>query len=188
MIKLSALNKARMDARKRGADMTQALLYAAFAIIVLISVLGMYQVVTLNSNKTTATRTMSMASGEARTLYRNADDFTGLSSARLIQAGAVPTDAIDGGADGKIETEADNLVKLPYQGAVAFARAADPTEFNAVVTFEDDTRSSRALCTFLSSGETGVIITGPMGSEYSIGTPPDCANTTAPTFTVTYQR
>lgn len=188
MIKLSALNKARMDARKRGADMTQALLYAAFAIIVLISVLGMYQVVTLNSNKTTATRTMSMASGEARTLYRNADDFTGLSSARLIQAGAVPTDAIDGGADADIATETDNLVKLPYQGTVAFAPATDATEFDAVVEFSDSTRSSRALCTFLSSGETGVIITGPMGSEYSINTGGDCANATTPTFTVTYQR
>lgn len=169
--------------------MTQALLYAAFAIIVLISVLGMYQVVTLNSNKTTSTRTMSMASGEARTLYRNADDFTGLTSARLIQAGAVPTDAIDGGTDGDITTEADNLVKLPYQGTVAFAPAADATEFDAVVTFADSTRSSRALCTFLSSGETGVIITGPMGSEYSIAAADsDCANATAPTFTVTYQR
>ena len=170
--------------------MTQALLYAAFAIIVLISVLGMYQVVTLNSNKTTATRTMSMASGEARTLYRNADDFTGLSSARLIQAGAVPTDAIDGGADADIATEADNLVKLPYQGTVAFAaNGTDATEFDAVVKFADSTRSSRALCTFLSSGETGVIITGPMGSEYSIdASSADCANATTPTFTVTYQR
>lgn len=186
MIKLSALNKARMDARKRGADMTQALLYAAFAIIVLISVLGMYQVVTLNSNKTTATRTMSMASGEARTLYRNADDFTNLTSARLIKAGAVPTDAVD--QSGTPTDTTDDTIKVPYQGTVAFRpNATDATKFDAVVTFATpSTRSSRALCTFLSTGEPGTIITGPMGSEYSIGTV--ACDDAAPNFRVTYQR
>lgn len=170
--------KSRMGARKRGADLMQAMLYAAFAIFVLIAVLGVFQVVQLNSNKNTATRTVSMASSEARTLYRNSDDFTGLTSQRLIDAGAVPTDAIDGA-----------LIKLPYQGTVAFApNATDATTYDAVVAFDGNTRSSRALCTFLSAGETGVIITGPMGSEYQISGTPDCANATAPTFTVNYQR
>lgn len=166
--------KARAGQRKRGADLTQAMLYAAFAIIVLISVLAMYQVVSLNTNKTTSTRTMSMASSEARTLYRNSDDFTGLTSQRLIDAGAVPTDAHDG-----------TTITLPYNGTVAFAPAAD-NNYQATVLFDGNSRSSRALCTFLSSGETGVIITGPMGSEYQIGTV-DCA-ADDPTFSVTYQR
>ncbi len=172
---LEKLRAARMDARKRGADMTQALLYAAFAIIVLISVLGMYQVVTLNSNKTTATRTMSMASGEARTLYRNADDFTGITAQKLIDAGAVPTDAVN----------ADGTIKLPYQGSVQFA-AAGTTGYTATVTFgADPSRSATALCTFLSAGEVDTIITGPMGSEYVIPTAPDCSTGT---FSVTYER
>ncbi len=180
---IEKLRAARMDARKRGADMTQALLYAAFAIIVLISVLGMYQVVTLNSNKTTATRTMSMASGEARTLYRNADDFgtaeNGLTSAKLIAAGAVPTDATT--EEGGVQT-----IKLPYQGTVEFGPATDNTKFQAVVEFENS-RSARALCTFLSAGEPDTIITGPMGSEYVITTPPAAA-ADCTTFTVTYER
>lgn len=170
--------KARAGQRKRGADLTQAMLYAAFAIIVLISVLAMYQVVSLNTNKTTSTRTMSMASSEARTLYRNADNFTGLTSQRLIDAGAVPTDAIDGA-----------LISLPYNGTVEFEpNGADNTTYDATVTFAQSTRSSRALCTFLSSGQAGVIITGPMGSEYTVNSGAACDDATAPTFSVTYQR
>lgn len=179
MTRIREMIQARAGQRKRGADLTQAMLYAAFAIIVLISVLAMYQVVSLNTNKTTATRTMSMASSEARTLYRNSDDFNGLTSQRLIDAGAVPTDAVDG-----------NTITLPYNGTVAFAPSASGNTYQATVTFGQSTRSSRALCTFLASGETGVIITGPMGSEYQIGSVA-CGRTNddpAPTFSVTYQR
>lgn len=175
MLKLSNL-RARLAARKRGYEATQMLLFTAFVIIGMISVLALYQVVMLNSNKTKATQVVSMASGEARTLYRNSDNFTGLSSATLIAAGAVPTDAVSG----------TNIV-LPYQGTVAFAPSASGNTFEATVTFPASTRSTRALCTFLSTGQTGVIITGPMGSEYQLGTA-DCASTTAPTFGVTYQR
>lgn len=179
MTRIREMIQARAGQRKRGADLTQAMLYAAFAIIVLISVLAMYQVVSLNTNKTTATRTMSMASGEARTLYRNSDDFTGLTSQRLIDAGAVPTDAISG-----------TDIALPYNGTVAFrANAGDATTYDAVVTFDGSNRSSRALCTFLSSGDRGVIITGPMGSEYTVNTTGlACDDENSPTFTVTYQR
>lgn len=170
-------------ARKRGADMTQALLYAAFAIVVLISVLAMYQVVTLNSNKTAAARTVSTAAQEARTLYRNSVDFTGLTNTVLVRAGAVPTDAISG-TDG---------ITLPYQGSIEFTEAAD-SKFQAEVTFDAGSRGAKALCTFLSSGaavaeEGGVapVITGPMGAEYSASGANTCDSDT-PAFTVVYER
>lgn len=177
-MKIEKLNAAR----KRGADMTQALLYAAFAIVVLISVLAMYQVVTLNSNKTSSARTVSTAAQEARTLFRNSVDFTGLSNTTLIQAGAVPTDATDG----------TSTITLPYQGTVAFApNATDATKFDATVTFDADTRGARALCTFLASGvsagPTAGVITGPMGAEYSSAAAIPCDDATTP-FTVTYER
>lgn len=168
-------------ARKRGADMTQALLYAAFAIVVLISVLAMYQVVTLNSNKTVASRTVSTAAQEARTLYRNSADFTGLNNTTLIQAGAVPTDAISG----------TGTITLPYQGTVAFT--PEGNKFKAVVALSN-TRGGKALCTFLSSGATvgagtdpAPVITGPMGAEYSASVANTCATDT-PGFTVVYER
>lgn len=165
-------------ARKRGADMTQALLYAAFAIVVLISVLAMYQVVTLNSNKTAAARTVSTAAQEARTLYRNSEDFTGLTNTVLVQAGAVPTDATDG----------TSSITLPYQGTVAYTPTADG-KFQALVTLSG-TRGGRALCTFLSSGAGTSVITGPMGAEYTLDGTATC-NSTAEngnTFTVVYER
>lgn len=175
---IEKLRAAREDARKRGADMTQALLYAAFAIVVLISVLAMYQVVTLNSNKTTASRTVSTAAQEARTLFRNSADFTGLSNTVLVQAGAVPTDAINGASG----------ITLPYQGNVVFAPSATAGKFDATVTFASDSRGAQALCTFLSSGVGEDVITGPMGAEYAEGaSAPDCTNA-APTFVVTYER
>lgn len=182
-MKIEAI-KNRMNARKRGADMTQALLYAAFAIVVLISVLAMYQVVTLNSNKTTAARTVSTAAQEARTLFRNSVNFTGLDNEMLIQAGAVPTDAISG-------TE---TITLPYQGSIDFeptAAGADEGKFQATVELSA-TRGGRALCTFLSSGATtGEVITGPMGAEYKLASTPAkaCDATTGTnTFAVIYER
>lgn len=173
-------------ARKRGADMTQALLYAAFAIVVLISVLAMYQVVTLNSNKTAASRTVSTAAQEARTLYRNSVDFDGLTNTVLVRAGAVPTDAIGG-------TEAAPTITLPYQGTVEFTDTTDG-KFQAEVSFDTGSRGAKALCTFLSSGATPAagtdpapVITGPMGAEYSASGANTCASD-APAFTVVYER
>lgn len=172
-------------ARKRGADMTQALLYAAFAIVVLISVLAMYQVVTLNSNKTTASRTVSTAAQEARTLFRNSVDFTGLDNKTLIQAGAVPTDAFTG-------TE---TITLPYGGTIVYAPATGG-KFQATVTLSN-TRGGKALCTFLSSGATvdedsgvAAVITGPMGAEYSLAAAPaeNCGADAVQTFAVIYER
>ena len=163
-------------ARKRGADMTQALLYAAFAIVVLISVLAMYQVVTLNSNKTVAARTVSTAAQEARTLFRNSADFTGLDNATLIQAGAVPTDAISG----------TSTITLPYGGTVVYAPATDG-KFQATVTLSN-TRGGKALCTFLSSGTYGQVITGPMGAEYTVPAAAKAGCATAAPFTVVYER
>lgn len=181
-MKIEAI-KNRMNARKRGADMTQALLYAAFAIVVLISVLAMYQVVTLNSNKTTASRTVSTAAQEARTLFRNSVDFTGLNNATLIQAGAVPTDAIKTTGEG---AEATQTISVPYQGTVAFAPATGG-KFQATVTL-DNTRGGRALCTFLTSGTAGEVITGPMGAEYTVPAAAKTGCTTAAPFTVVYER
>lgn len=173
---IEKLRAAREDARKRGADMTQALLYAAFAIVVLISVLAMYQGVTLSNNKTNASRTVSTAAQEARTLYRNSVDFTGLSNETLIQAGAVPTDAVSG----------TNIIKLPYQGTVVFGPAADG-KFQAVVT-PTNTRGGKALCTFLASGAPDQVITGPMGAEYVVPATAAAGCATGATFTVTYER
>lgn len=176
-MKIEAI-KNRMSARKRGADMTQALLYAAFAIVVLISVLAMYQVVTLNSNKTTASRTVSTAAQEARTLFRNSVDFIGLNTAMLVQAGAVPTDAIGG-------TPEAPTITLPYQGTVAFT--PNGNKFQAAVALSG-TRGGRALCTFLSSGVGANVITGPMGAEYSGTLAADACSGATPGFTVVYER
>ena len=166
-------------ARKRGADMTQALLYAAFAIVVLISVLAMYQVVTLNSNKTVAARTVSTAAQEARTLYRNSADFADLKNTTLIQAGAVPTDAIGG-------TDAAPTITLPYGGTVVYAPATGG-KFQATVTLSN-TRGGKALCTFLSSGDADKVITGPMGAEYTVPAAAKAGCATAAPFTVVYER
>lgn len=176
MIKLNKIQAARAEARKRGADMTNALLWAAFAIVVLISILGMYQVVQLNSNKTSATRTVSTVSNEARTLFRNAQDFTGLNNALLVQAGAVTNDATDGVSD----------ITLPYGTDVVFAVGApDATTFTATMDFgADPSRGAIALCTFLTSGDTTGLINGPMGSDYTI-TSADCA---AGDAVITYAR
>lgn len=168
MTQKALMKRLTSPTRKRGADMTQALLYAAFAIIVLIAVLGMYQVVMMSNNKTTATRTMTMLSNEGRVLYPVYDATVGPSAQRLIDAGAVPTDAIQG------ETP-NQTIKLPYQGTVRIESTSFVNRggiFQAVIEFTGNSRNSRALCTYLASGDPegsgSTIDNGPLGSNYVV--------------------
>lgn len=176
MISIHALRTVRTQTRRRGSDMTNALLWAAFAIVVLISILGMYQVVQLNSNKTTATRTVSMGSSEARTLFRNAGTFDGLNNEMLIEAGAFPPETLSG-----------TDVVLPYGSSVEFLPGQyDNTTFDGIFRF-NGTRGAVSLCTFLTSGERDVQISGPLGSDYILPTQINCLAPNAEVY-VQYRR
>lgn len=160
MMKFEKIRVARQDARKRGAEMTGALLWAAFAIGVLISILGVYQVVQLNSNKTAATRTMSTISNEARGMFRNSPNFTGLTNQLLVDAGAVTNDAYTAGSG----ENAQPRITLGYDTGVVFA----PTTggFSATIRPGPGIRA-RNLCTFLNAGNGSTeLINGPLGSDY----------------------
>lgn len=116
----------------------------------------MYSVVTTNNNKTVSARTVSTAAQESRTLFCNSESFTGLTDAVLIESGSIPSDAIG----------ASNTIVLPYQSSVTFGPNGS-NKFQATLTTRD-TRGGRALCTFLNSGDKEAVITGPLGSEYTL--------------------
>ncbi len=163
-------------ARKRGADMTQALLYAAFAIIVLISVLAMYQIVSLNAKKEETTRVMNVISSEIRTMARgsaaNMESYINGSASfegRLIDLGIVPQSAVS-----------DGDIVLPYNGTLeaggfAINGAHDET-FYMQIMFMNASRGGRALCAYLGSGSEyatqgaapAMIENGPLGANYTV--------------------
>ncbi len=153
--------------RKRGADMTQALLYAAFAIIVLISVLAMYQVVTVNNNKAEASRIMSMISNDLRLTAKTGASARDLTAAAFIARGAVPATAISG-----------EEIRLPYGGILRFNNfgLGDPTIqplMGVEIYFEEGSRGTTALCTYLSAGSDSPtaftkVDAGPLGENYMV--------------------
>ncbi len=147
--------------RKRGADMTQALLYAAFAIIVLISVLAMYQVVSFNAAKTRTVMLLTNISNESRILYRGGS-FGGLTTAKIIEAGVIPRDSVITG----------NRIGLPYGGEGDLFGSADVAQIT--ITWPSASRSAKNLCTFLASGDKAVsemkfFDMGPLGTDYAVG-------------------
>lgn len=166
----------RHASRRIGADMTNALLWAAFAIAVLISILGMYQIIQMNSNKTEATRTISMVSSEVRSLYQNRTNFDSVSAQSIIDAGGVPVGVVQ-----------NNQITLPYGGVVDVSGSADTFEID--IAYADATRGAQALCVFLVSGfeASGQMIeAGPLGSNYTLASNA-CADD-AFTIEVSYER
>ncbi len=146
--------------------MTQALLYAAFAIIVLISVLAMYQVVTMNAKKTQVTRLMSAITTELQSMSLAGNGtFEGV-PARLVARGAIPRDSLKSSNGGRNE-----VITLPFDGNIDMyfeGAGASGTPLTGIISWANPTRSAVALCNYLSAGEVGALISGPLGSDYVI--------------------
>lgn len=187
-MKIKTLLERRAQSRKRGFSMSDVMLGLIIVLVGTAVLYGVFTIAQRQNAKGTASRVASMAASEARLLFRNRANFTGLNAETLINAGAIPVDSIGG-------TDADPEIILPFGGTVEYAVGTDVNTFTATVLFDENNGNSRSLCTYLSSGQTlttggtitsNPIISGPMGSEYRIGTVSCGADD--PTFTVGYER
>lgn len=180
-MKIKTLLERRAANRKRGFSMSDVMLGLIIVLVGTAVLYGVFTIAQRQNAKGTASRVASMAASEARLLFRNRADFDALTGQTLINAGAIPVDSIGLGAGTAPDTDA---IILPFSGAVRYTGSGN--NFTATVTWNDDNGNSRSLCNYLSSGEPGEIISGPMGSEYTLGTI-NCA-VANPTFSVVYER
>lgn len=178
---MDPIHTRKKSLRKFGSDMTNALLWAAFAIAVLISILSVYQITQYNASRKDALQNVSVISNEARQLFTTQDRYTGLNAEMLIEAGAVTNESHNG-------TE----IILPYGGVMTFEASQWRKEFTVYVTFDSNTVHSRALCNTLSVGsppaQHGEPMDGPMGNNYFVwgGAEFTCVNSANPSFAITY--
>lgn len=158
----------RLMSVKRGADMTQSLLYAAFALVVLISVLAVYQVVDFNAKKRESAQIMTGISSELPLMKPGnpTRGYPGYQTDRLIDRGIL-------GSENLRTVGAERLISLPYGGGVGYLIV--PTldyifsgDGQVQIVWPDNTIRARHLCAYLSSGDQGVLRDGPLGNQYAI--------------------
>lgn len=152
--------------RKRGADMTQALLYAAFAIIVLISVLAIYQVVTFNASKTELVNLASTVQNETRMMTKGRAQTFGITAQNVIDSGVIPSRNIG-------DIQGYPIIKLPYGGYMTIG--GNGTTVQAGMAWTEPSRSAKNLCNFMAgvqdadpNGPAVAVEQGPMGSNYVV--------------------
>lgn len=162
-----ALLRKRFITRKFGADMTNALLYAAFAIVIFLAGMKIYEVVDLNARKHEASLIMTGVSEALKdhptfyTLAYDGEDAAETSDA-IRKTGLIDDKHfrdVAGGAE----------LSVPYGGVLSYQiicyKCGDGL---VVIAFQEPTRKAAALCTYLSSGPMSVLRTGPLGTDYSV--------------------
>lgn len=162
-----ALLRKRFITRKFGADMTNALLYAAFAIVIFLAGMKIYEVVDLNARKHEASLIMTGVSEALKdhptfyTLAYDEEDAAEITDA--IRKTGLINDShfrdVAGGAE----------LSVPYGGVLSYQIICHKCGDGVVyLAFMEPTRKAAALCTYLGSGPMGVLRSGPLGTDYSV--------------------
>lgn len=153
------------SARKRGADIFQALLYTGIFMSSMTGGLAVYDVYTVRENKTQASRTATLASEAVRDMSKQRYAFADVSNKNLIVAGSLPSQYVE-------DEEASDRIVIPYGGTFHLLPAqADRTTFNVRVSFPEASRKSRMMCDFLTTGARPVEIPEPV--DVAAGAPMD---------------
>jgi type II secretory pathway pseudopilin PulG len=93
MTSLSTLARA---ARKRGVTLIEAVLYISIALALIVGGLVFFQQASLAQRTNSAVRNVSAIASETRGLFQASQSFAGLTTAGLINSGAVPSNIING--------------------------------------------------------------------------------------------
>lgn len=154
----------KMNVRKIGGDMTNALLWAAFAIVVLISILSTYQVVMFNKAKQDMSMTFTAVSTEFHSWPFSYSDGLGTTDYALTFRDAGAYNDSDVGTDGM-----GTYLKLPYESRAYFYPGGSSNYSMTVAIYFGDNQRARWLCTASMAGrEAGVTQSGLLGFNYEI--------------------
>ena len=82
--------------RKRGVTLIEAVLYISIALALIVGGLVFFQQASLAQRTNSAVRNISAIASETRGLFSQQNNFNGLETSSLINAGAVPTSLING--------------------------------------------------------------------------------------------
>jgi type II secretory pathway pseudopilin PulG len=146
-------------ARKRGVTLIEAVLFISIALGIIVGGLVFFQQASLAQRTSDAVRTISSISSETRAMYQTETDFAGVAPDVLINAGAVPSNIVDGV---NLQNEWGGTAGLAaYQtGGVLNGNTNEPANNEAFVI--EYTDIPQAACVRLGTVEEGG--TSPIGS------------------------
>jgi type II secretory pathway pseudopilin PulG len=133
--------------RKRGVTLIEAVLYISIALALIVGGLVFFQQASLAQRTNSAVRNISAIASETRGLYQAAQNFSGVTTATLINAGAVPTSIVVP-ASGTGATAVAASLRNEWSGPITVA-SADPFA-NFTVDYENIPTAS---CTRLTSSD-----------------------------------
>lgn len=168
-----------MSHRKIGADMTNALLWAAFSALVFLSILYLYGTIELMRAKNNATTTISSIISDIRSIQAIQGNYEWIDTGVLIDMGSIPEAHYSGAGE-------DRRILLDASSTLLFTPGSSFDRFNLKIVWDDDGRIPQAVCAYLSSVENDRVPAGALGQEYEIVSA-DCG-IAEPTLTVTYYR
>lgn len=169
--------EARMSQRKIGSDATNALLWAAFAMLIIVGVLYTYGTVKIKQAQSDATTMISSVTSEIRAIHATQGHYQWLTDTYLVETGAVPV----GYTRGTGETAE---IVFEGQAALTFAPGTASDEFNLTITWDQPGRQPSAVCRHLAAVPTGRVPAGTLGEQYQVIF--SSCDIPRPTLTVTY--
>lgn len=173
---------ARATARRIGSSIPSALLFSAFFIAVILSLLGIQGFLKRQEMRSTSVQAAAQIAsqvGVLRAQNRQANSETLYND--VMESGSVAANHI-------MQMGHKRFIVLPAWGVIDIYN--DPSSSGYVVSvayaFANDT--TRAMCQYMANGPIGQFRSvGPLGTDYAIGTR-ECSNPTYPLFTAVFQQ
>ena len=159
--------------------MTQALLWSALAVLVIIGALMAYGLLDLRKSKSDTTTIITTVTAELRAVGRTQPDFSWVNDDYIINSGSVPNKYV------RI-SGSERSISVPHGGSLTFSPGITDQSFDATIRWDAGGDIPEALCMHLASVRTGRIATGTLGEEYEV-TSSACFSET-PELSVTYHR
>lgn len=172
----------RQRTRRLGAELTNGLLWAAFALAMVIAIFGVRAYLSqqeMRTNSVNAAAQIASQVGILTALNKRADSDALYQD--VINSGSVADDYL-------LNFGPDRYIVLPSWGVIDIYN--DPLSDGYVVSvayaFPDE--ASVKMCQYMANGQIGQFRdVGPLGVNYAIGTR-ECNNPTYPLFTAVFQR
>jgi hypothetical protein len=148
--------------RKRGVTLIEAVLYISIALALIVGGLVFFQQASLAQRTNGAVRNISAIASETRGLYQQQNNFGGLVTTALIDAGAVPTSLIDTSTNpDTLKNEWGGTIVVAPNGALAVQGTAPALPANAGFTVTYPGLPTAACVRLTSTDASG---TGRVGS------------------------
>lgn len=165
--------------RRRGADLTQALLFSAIAVALVIGVMYLRTVVDAQQKRMATMSGFTQISNEARTQSRLGANPGNLYN-NILQSGSIAEDLVLNMVDRE-------FLILPYWGLVDVYDDLSTNGYVISVVYSFPSEKAVQMCNYLSRGTVGQFqSSGPLGTDYAIGTR-NCYAPDYPLFTVVYK-